>query len=167
MPDNLSQEQQDALKCLAEAVNQEMCQLKRNRAGCEEEKGMKAASPEAESNDSEYTTPSGHAKKHEESSSSSQNALDHLLWSTLETFQNYSFFTAKNLEFSYILKGYEMFVSRKDKSITKSTVLLSFHKAIAVQLRDGRVAGPKKLGTFGASYLYPIFLFLGIITDKC
>ncbi len=92
------------------------------------------------------------------------DSLDEILWETLTAFQNYSFQTAKNLEFSYILKGYEMFVSRKDKSITKSTVLLSFHKALEVQERDGRVSGPKKLGTFGASYLYPIFLHLGIIT---
>lgn len=145
MPDNLSPNQQDALKCLAKAVEQEMNLLKR-REKPETEAVAKSSEPE---NVSEC----------------SQDVLDNLLWSTLETFQNYSFFTAKKLEFSYVLKGYEMFVSRKDKSITKSTVILSFHKALAVQTRDGRVAGPKKLGTFGASYLYPIFLFLGIITD--
>lgn len=93
-------------------------------------------------------------------------SLDEMLWETLAAFQNYSFQTAKKLEFSYVLKGYEMFVSRKDKSITKSTVLLSFHKALEVQKRDGRVSGPKKLGTFGASYLYPVFLHLGIITKS-
>ena len=29
--------------------------------------------------------------------------------------------------------------------------------------RDGVVAGPKKLGTFGASYLYPVFVRIGVI----
>lgn len=97
-------------------------------------------------------------------SDASNEHLDLLLWNALEAFQNYPFLTAKKLEFSYVLKGYEMFVSRKDKSITKATVLLSFHNALSVQALTGRVAGPKKLGTFGASYLYPVFLFFGIIT---
>lgn len=94
----------------------------------------------------------------------SAEQLDSLLWDALEAFQDYPFLTAKKLEFSYVLKGYEMFVSRKDKSITKATVLLSFHNALSAQASNGRVSGPKKLGTFGASYLYPIFLFFGIIT---
>ena len=89
---------------------------------------------------------------------------DDLLWDTLVKFQRYPFHTAKNLEFFYIIKGNEMFVTRKDKSITKATVLLSFHNALSAQASNGRVSGPKKLGTFGASYLYPIFLFFGIIT---
>jgi hypothetical protein len=28
---------------------------------------------------------------------------------------------------------------------------------------DGEVKGPKTLGTFGASYLYPIFVKMGVI----
>lgn len=101
-----------------------------------------------------------------EASEKTLQQLDDILWETLVAFQDYPFQTAKKLEFSYVLKGYEMFVSRKDKSITKSTVLLSFHKALEVQKQAGLVAGPKKLGTFGASYLYPIFLHLGIITNR-
>lgn len=91
-------------------------------------------------------------------------AGDERLWEALKAFQNHPFYTAKKLEYSYILKGNEMFVSRKDKSITKATILLSFHNALNVQEQEGRVSGPKKLGTFGASYLYPVFLMLGIIT---
>lgn len=86
--------------------------------------------------------------------------LDELLWETLIQFQGHSFYTAKELEFLYVIKGNEMFVTRKDKSITQASILMSFHKALEL----GRVvAGPKKLGTFGASYLYPVFRYLGVI----
>ena len=86
--------------------------------------------------------------------------LESLLWDTLILFQGYPFHTAKNLEFTYTLKGNEMFVSRKEKSLTRASVMLAFWKALEL----GRMAsGPKKLGTFGASYLYPIFLHLNII----
>lgn len=86
--------------------------------------------------------------------------LDSLLWDTLILFQGQTFCTAKHLEFTYTIKGNEMFVSRKEKSITRATVNIAFHKAIEL----GEYAtGPKKLGTFGASYLYPVFVHLGII----
>lgn len=88
--------------------------------------------------------------------------LDQLLWDTLLLFERSTFYTAKGLAFTYIIKGNEMFVSRKDKSITRSTVLLAFHTALKL-LKDGPITGPKKLGTFGASYLYPIFCHIGII----
>lgn len=86
-----------------------------------------------------------------------------LLWDTLVLFQGLPFYTAKHLEFTYQIRGYEMFVDRKDKSITKATAELAYRTAIEIQ-RDGmRVSGPKKLKTFGASYLYPIFMELGVI----
>lgn len=85
---------------------------------------------------------------------------DELLWSTLIQFQGYPFYTARELEFFYLIKGNEMFVSRKDKSITRASVVMAFHKALEL----GRVVkGPKKLGTFGASYLYPVFQKIGVI----
>lgn len=59
-----------------------------------------------------------------------------------------------------------MFVDRKDKSITRATVELAFRTALEVQRAEGRVSGPKKLKTFGASYLYPIFLAFGIICSE-
>lgn len=82
------------------------------------------------------------------------------LWDVMELFEDHPFYTMRNLEFTYVIKGNEMFVNRKEKSITKATVGITLRKA----LEFGRtVSGPKKLGTFGASYLYPIFLYLGII----
>lgn len=92
------------------------------------------------------------------------NDFDELLWKALEEIQGTPFQTAKNLEFTFRIKGYEMFVDRKDKSITRSTVMLSFHRALQQQCQMGFVSGPKKLGTFGASYLYPVFASLGILT---
>ena len=89
-------------------------------------------------------------------------APDDLLWKTLAVFQKHPFYTAKNLEFFYIIKGNEMFVTRKDKSITRATVMVAFHRALEL---DRVVTGPKKLGTFGASYLYPVFQKIGVIKE--
>ncbi|MCD7750725.1 MAG: hypothetical protein LUI10_03135 [Lachnospiraceae bacterium] len=83
-----------------------------------------------------------------------------VLWDTLLLFQDYPFYTAKGLKFTYTIRGGEMFVSRKDKSITRATVELAFRKALSL---DGIVTGPKKLGVFGASYLYPVFIRIGVI----
>ena len=93
------------------------------------------------------------------------DVLDKLLWETIILFQGYIFHTVKNLEFSYVVNGGEIFVDRKEKSksITKSSVLLAFHVALDY---NGMVTGPKKLGTFGASYLYPVFMEFGVIKKK-
>ena len=82
------------------------------------------------------------------------------LWNILADLQGCVFLTAKGLKFTYKMKGGEMFVNRKSKSITQATVFMAFRKA---QELGGVVAGPKKLGTFGASYLYPVFVRIGIV----
>ena len=53
-----------------------------------------------------------------------------------------------------------MFVNRKSKSITQATIFMAFRKAMELR---GTVVGPKKLRTFGSSYLYPVFVRLGVI----
>lgn len=85
------------------------------------------------------------------------------LWNTLLLFQEYPFHTSKGLKFTYSIKGNELFVTRKEKSITRSTILMAFQKALSL---EGIVSGPKKLGTFGASYLYPIFMRIGVVRQK-
>ena len=80
------------------------------------------------------------------------------LWNTVELFAGYPFFTAKGLKYSYTVRGNELFVNRKEKSITRATVELAYQRA-----RDEKVTGPKQIGTFGASYLYPMFVRFGII----
>ncbi len=86
------------------------------------------------------------------------------LWAALVEFEGRSFYTAKNLEFTYVIRGGELFVSRKEKSITRATVELAFQRAFSLK---EEATGPKKLGVFGASYLYPIFIELGIIPPRC
>lgn len=88
------------------------------------------------------------------------------MWSAILAFQDYPFATAKGYPFKYTVKGWEIFFSRKEKSITKSTVEMAFRFARDVQKENGYVSGPKKLGTFGASYLYPIFLRIGVCEKK-
>ena len=64
------------------------------------------------------------------------------------------------VDFTYKIRGGEMFVDRKEKSITRATVMKAYGKVVEL---DGVVKGPKTLGTFGASYLYPIFVKMGLI----
>ena len=82
------------------------------------------------------------------------------LWHLIVRHEGCIFHTAKDLMFRYKVKGGEIFIDRKKGSITKATVFIAFHAALEL---DGNVSGPKKLGTFGASYLYPIFVRFGII----
>lgn len=92
-------------------------------------------------------------------------ALEDALWDALVLLEGKCFETAKHLKYSYSIRGYEIFVSRKDKSITRSTVNLSLWNAMELQKAGLPVSGPKKLKTFGASYLYPIFVEIGVIVQ--
>lgn len=83
-----------------------------------------------------------------------------LLWQSIKQYEGMEFQTVKGLAFTYTIKGNEMFIDRKEKSITKSSVILAFQNLVK---QGGIIKGPKKLGTFGASYLYPVFLKLGLI----
>ena len=82
------------------------------------------------------------------------------LWQELIYLQGCLFTTSKGLDFTYKIHGGEMFVDRKEKSITKATVMKAYGKVVEL---DGIVKGSKTLGTFGASYLYPIFVKMGLI----
>jgi hypothetical protein len=82
------------------------------------------------------------------------------LWQELAYLQGCLFTTSKGLDFTYTIKGGEMFVDRKEKSITRATVMKAYQKVVEL---DGFVKGPKQIGTFGASYLYPVFVKMGLI----
>ena len=82
------------------------------------------------------------------------------LWSCIIFFAGYPFHTSKGLEFQYTVKGNEMFVDRKEKSITRASVVMAYERAVEM---NGIVPGPKKLGVFGASYLYPVLVRFGVI----
>jgi hypothetical protein len=92
-----------------------------------------------------------------------QTAAEAALWYTLILFQEYPFSTAKGLRFSYSIKGNEIFFTRKEKSVTRATVNLALKKAMELQENGIKITGPKKLGCFGASYLYPVFVRIDII----
>ena len=92
-----------------------------------------------------------------------EQEADEALWEILEELQGCVFYTSRKLRFRYTVRGGELFVDRKKDSITKATAFMAFHKA---QEMGGIVSGPKKLGTFGASYLYPIYQRIGIITSE-
>ena len=94
---------------------------------------------------------------------------DERLWAQIVSLEGQSFRTARGLEYTYRIKRSrdgsllgEILFERKEKSVTRATLVLAYHNAVAVQQSEGCVSGPKKLGVFGASYLYPIFLHLGI-----
>lgn len=94
---------------------------------------------------------------------------DEYIWSRLAALEGHVFKTARGLRYTYQVKRNrrgdmlgELVIDRKEKTITRATILLAYRNALAVQRSEGCVAGPKKLGVFGASYLYPIFLYLGV-----
>ena len=88
------------------------------------------------------------------------------LWDAIVAFAGYPFVTEKGLPLKYTLEGGEIFFNRKEKSVTRATVMRAFHQARTIQESEGCVSGPKKLGTFGASYLYPVFLRIGVCSKK-
>ncbi len=84
------------------------------------------------------------------------------LWAVIEAHQGEIFYTAKQLPFTYVIRGGEFFTERKKKSITRAT----FEKAFLKVKEDTEhlITGPKKLNVFGAPYIFAVFLRLGIIS---
>lgn len=76
---------------------------------------------------------------------------------------------AERLRFYYVIKGNEIFFSRKGKSVTRATANIALETAVKLQKEGFVITGPKKLRCFGASYLYPVFIRIGVIQngDKC
>lgn len=89
--------------------------------------------------------------------------IEKTLWDTLLLFQGYLFRTVKGNPFHYHMKGNEVFIDRKEKSVTKSTVNMALKKVVKLQNDNISITGPKKIGCFGDSYLYPIFVRIGVI----
>lgn len=93
------------------------------------------------------------------------------LWETLEYLQGCVFHTVgrgkkEGLRFRYMIKGGELYVNGKDNSITRATVKKAFANTCKLQEKMGYVSDPREIGTNGASYLYSIFLRLGICTQN-
>ena len=81
-------------------------------------------------------------------------------WEELEAHQGEVFYTAKKLPFRYTIRGGEMFVDRRSKSITYAT----FRTALEKLRADGehRITGPKSLCCFGAPYVWALIVALGL-----
>lgn len=92
-----------------------------------------------------------------------QVGQEEALWELMSRLAGCVFLTAKGLKFTYKIRGGEMFVNRKSKSITQATVFMAYNRAVELMKETGTVSGPKQLGTFGASYLYPVFARIGVI----
>lgn len=93
-------------------------------------------------------------------------AIEDVLWDTLLLFEGYLFRTVKGNPFHYRIKGKELFIDRKEKSVTKSTVNMALKKVLKLQSEDILVTGPKMIGCFGDSYLFPVFVRIGIIRNE-
>lgn len=85
------------------------------------------------------------------------------LWEAIQAFAGYRFSTVTGLRFSYWVSGNEMVVDRKKKAIVRSSVVMALRR---VREAGGNIKGPKSLGIYGASYLYPVFVRLGLIHRK-
>lgn len=92
---------------------------------------------------------------------------DEYIWNEIIKHEGQTFKTARDLPFTYKIKTNaageklgEMIIDRRGgKTITRGTVVLAYKKALEL----GRlVTGPKKLGCFGASYIYPVFVEIGV-----
>ena len=69
------------------------------------------------------------------------------LWEKIVEKQNATFRTKKGLEFKIEIKGNELFVDRRKKSITWAGVNIAYKKWL-----EDKDCGPKALGVFGSSY---------------
>lgn len=105
------------------------------------------------------------------------------LWGIIDLYQGQMFKTSGKgkehsgaVRFKYSIKVSNITGKKTDelvfstreqgKTVTKSSVERAFEKALKIQRDEGCVSGSKRLGTFGSSYLYAMFLKWGLITDK-
>ncbi|MBQ2707030.1 MAG: hypothetical protein IJF67_02095 [Clostridia bacterium] len=82
------------------------------------------------------------------------------LWECIREHAGEPFRTAKGLAFTYEIRGGEMFIDRREKSVTRATVIVAYRRAMAL---GDALRGPKMLNVFGASYIYPVFTALGLV----
>lgn len=82
-----------------------------------------------------------------------ENITIELLWELLTEHQNKTFYTIKHLPFKYYIKGGEIFVDRRSKSITRATFSQALQK---IKKDPEKITGPKSLNVFGAPYVWAI-----------
>ena len=82
------------------------------------------------------------------------------LWQMLIDHQNETFYTMKKLPFCYQVKGGEIFVDSRSKSITKATFEQALNK---LNTNPGKITGPKSLNVFGAPYVWAILKTFSVV----
>ena len=70
------------------------------------------------------------------------SAQSEAVWEMILICQNRPFHTVRNCEFRYTVRGHEIKISRKEKTITRATVDAALRRA----LKQETVSGPKQLG---------------------
>ena len=81
-------------------------------------------------------------------------------WRRFRELAGVTFTTLRGLDFSFDIKGNEIFFDRKEKSVTLATVIQAYRKTLELQASGIEITGPKQLGVFGASYLFPVIMHL-------
>ena len=81
-------------------------------------------------------------------------------WRQFRELAGVTFTTSRGLEYTFDVKGNEIFFDRKEKSVTSATVIQAYRKVHELQVSGIEITGPKQLGVFGASYLYPVIMRL-------
>lgn len=89
-----------------------------------------------------------------------ENITIEILWDLLMEHENETFYTIKQLPFQYYIKGGELFVDRRSKSITKSTFVQALQK---IKKDPDKITGPKSLNIFGAPYVWAILKTFKIV----
>lgn len=82
-----------------------------------------------------------------------QKITEDSLWLHICERQGEVFYTKKGLPFTYYIKGGELFASRRERSITRSTFEAAYKKIMET---PEKMIGPKKLNVYGAPYVWAI-----------
>lgn len=80
-------------------------------------------------------------------------------------FHRLSIYTSREMKFSYTVHGSKIQADWKNKTIMKTTVLLFIDQVLEMKNEGKKITGSKKIGTFGASYLYSIFMRIGLFGE--
>lgn len=92
------------------------------------------------------------------------------LWEQLckhsgETFTTFGCDSCAGVELKYEIRGAEMFISTRSKSITRATVLYAYWNVQSIQAEGGVINGPKAIGVHGDSYIFAVFKVLAVINS--
>ncbi len=88
---------------------------------------------------------------------------ENAFWERFCACEGRGFSTMKGLQFSFEVRGNEVFFDRKAKSVTRATIIRGYRKALELSANGGRIRSLKQLGVFGASYLLPVLGWMGVL----